>query len=291
MNRKIDTDAVIRANLQEKVAAIQQIANDLRTENEGLKQQIETATGSMAGLQGDNKLLRAKAVELQQRLESDIAELTALNDKVRVKTVMLNDQNETISALREDKKALKETIDGHIEQEKDAEHRMHELLAEMDDLKESNVSLQREMDRYRNHKEELAAHKEEAAKYRDLYEEFRAKLKEKEEIVQYASNEIQEMKKLWDAEKRGIKEQFERENEEQAKRLQSAESELGSVQQRLKLVDNKLSAERICRQKWEKQCADLKAKREETEQEMRLILTEMERYKKTAAQFAKAFNV
>merc|ERR1719204_112081 len=221
--------------------------------------------GQTKALQNDNGLLRKKGVELQQRLEADIAELSALSNKLRVKTVMLNDQNETICALKEDKKALKETIDGHIERSKDSEDRMHDLLAEMDDLKENNAILKKEVDRYSDHKEELAECKEEASKYRELFEESRAKLKEKEEMVQYISNEVQEMKKMWDAEKQGIEDKKERENERTTKKMQAMHSELSALRQRFKVTDNKFSAERICRQKWEKQCAEIKAQKEATE--------------------------
>jgi len=291
MTKKMDTDTVIRANLQEKVSSMQQNHRETLSANERLKEELKGIKGQIKGLQDENELLRVKGKELQQRLEADIDELSSLNDKVRVKSIMLNDQNETIRALKADKNALKQTIDGHVEREKDVEDRISDLLAEMDDLKESNVILQKEVDRYRNHKEELSAHQEEASKYRTLYQETKTTLKEKEEIVQYISNEVDEMKKRWDKEKRGIKEEYERESEESTKKLQSIESQLSAIQQRFKVTENKLSAERICRQKWEKQCAEVKAKKEETEQEMRLILTEMERIKKTAAQFAKAFNV
>merc|ERR1712154_287535 len=127
--------------------------------------------------------------------------------------------------------------------------------------------------------------------YYKLYQEEKNKLKEKEEIVQYVTNEVQQMKKMWDREKKQFKDKFDKEMDEKEQIINDMEIEMTSNKQQVKVLDNKLKSETVCRQKWEKKCAQINAQKVATEQEMRLILTEMERYKKTAAHFAKAFNV
>jgi len=293
MAKQMKSNHVIKKNMQENLISVQATNEKLKTENDEMKKDLTAILGKHQALESELKSGLEAKQEMAAKAKNAEDELSSLKDKFRVKTVMLNDQNETIGQLKEDKNELKRTIDAYIAKEKELKEKSNELMTEMDDLKDNYMILQNKLDKYNEseYKQAMEEYKEESEKYYKLYSDEKKKLKEKEEIVHYVTNEVQQMKKMWDREKKVVKDTFDAEMEEKAHIINDMQIEMTSNQQQVQVLENKLKSETGCRQKWEKKCAQVNAKKVETEQEMRLILTEMERYKKTAAHFAKAFNV
>merc|ERR1712130_178526 len=209
---------VIKKNMQEKLTSIQETNDRFKNENGDLMKNLKLIQGKYATLEDEHKQAQEMSNKMEIKLKHAENELVALKDKFRVKTVMLNDQNETIGQLKEDKTELKHTIDACIEKENDLKEKHNELMTEMDDLKDNYMILQNKLDKYNEseYKQAMEEYKEESEKYYKLYSDEKNKLKEKEEIVQYVTNEVQQMKKMWDREKKVVKDTFDKEMEEKA---------------------------------------------------------------------------
>merc|ERR1712013_852261 len=128
---------------------------------------------ALSALKEENSVLRAKGEAVNGRLREA---LSALSDKLRVKTVMLNDQNESIESLRSDKKALKATIDAISEREA-------EIVRE-------NESLRRESAQFLEERESLEELKLSEREHREGAEEANERLKEKEAQMEFVTCEV-----------------------------------------------------------------------------------------------------
>eukprot|EP01083_Nonionella_stella_P271219 918987_1 len=282
MRHKHDTNNVMKSNLEEKVRSMKQSNADLERSKNELRHAMESIQNELKRVQSEALRVSTEKNGLQEEVAASRDECTKLRDKIAVQTVMLNDQNESIAALKEDKNDLKDSIDSYLDKEKESENKENELLSQVDELREQLNA---------TNKEELESLKLKANEYCELYEEMAHKLKEKEDIVQYVTNEVQQMKRMWQKEKKNMAQKYETQIEDKTHELQDVAAELSTTKQQLDATDNKLNSQMMCCKKWQKECEKLNAQKVQTEHEMRLILTQMERYKKTAAHFAKAFNV
>merc|ERR1712228_384844 len=134
--------------MQEKIAGMKESNDELKSEKDGVCRILESMTAKFKSLENEYAIVTKQKHEIEAKLKENESLLNGLNDKFKVKIVMLADQNETICQLKEDKTELKHTIDAYCDKEKELKEKQSDLLSEMDDLKDNYMILQNKMDKY-----------------------------------------------------------------------------------------------------------------------------------------------
>merc|ERR1711933_501856 len=127
LSKQSKTNAVIKKNMQQKLESLTEGNEQLKKDKDGIVEKYESIKKDIKTLENQYKIEQKKRNEMEIKMKKSESELDALNDKFRVKMVMLNDQNETICQLKEDKDELKHTIDSYIDKEKELKEKHNDL--------------------------------------------------------------------------------------------------------------------------------------------------------------------
>merc|ERR1712096_287681 len=218
-------------NEREKIAKKLSVHKRLYSELERNKNnEIALLKSNLEEQRITNAQLQRKGMKLRDRLEKDVVAVTSLTDDVHIKSEELDVPKQLISELAREKKTLQKKL------QKTAS-KNEQLLSQIENLQDSHLHSNNEL------KHALTSCKAKAQKYKlyhELYQDLKEKLENKEKLVEYITNEVGDLKKMWNQEKQTLKKKHE--NELQCKTKAISE------------VEKALEVERANRESWETQC-------------------------------------
>lgn len=279
--------AAARHRHREQLSALER-ARDAASRAESEREELEAA-------------LESKCDEVE-RLQRELDESRRERPKVRkleeslvVKNRMLDDQNETIVSLKEDKARMETELAQAEKREEDLAYQLDELADARADADDERRGWEKKLDALRadikTAKESEVKAKETArgarelvaARDRDLVS-LREQLERKGQMLEFVEREVRKIKTAQeDGEAR-----LAAKDKAWSVKLNTSRAENASLQARVASADSLLSAARDECAKLLRKAADSERRVAETEAEMRTLLRELATHRKRAVVFARS---